>query len=442
MLTGLRLKNFRSISDSGELRLANLTFLLGPNSSGKTSLIHALRVARQTVDSRDQQVSLVLQGSYVDLGTYSDLAYQHDTNLPLNIEFSWHQPTTNIFRIGANRIANEFDLSRLMISTEFQYNRKTWETYPVLQEITNANGDFVAKKVRWNKRYSRFSLQINDNDQEPLAFTMPTGGKFYSLDLTAARLSDIRRHPSSELALWLFYSFAFDFERQMEKMFFLGPVRGETNRTYSGGVESPQDVGLRGETTAGALWWASRRAETRRTVLNSVNKWLQKLGVAREVSVQRIQATDFRLNVKDVETGIESNITDVGFGISQVLPVIVLPCMLGSDPTIIIEQPEIHLHPAAQLELGDFFVEMARGGKQFVIETHSEHIIRRVQTLVATGKITSDEIAIYYIEESKRGTRIRELPITDKGALENLPKGFFEHSATEAFRRVMTTVRG
>ena len=75
MLTGLRLKNFRSISDSGELRLANLTFLLGPNSSGKTSLIHALRVARQTVDSRDQQVSLVLQGSYVDLGTYSDLAW-------------------------------------------------------------------------------------------------------------------------------------------------------------------------------------------------------------------------------------------------------------------------------------------------------------------------------------------------------------------------------
>lgn len=434
MLTGLRLKNFRSISESGEVRLANLTFLLGPNSSGKTSLIHALRVARQTVDSRDQQVSLVLQGSYVDLGTYSDLAYQHDTNLPLNIEFSWQQ-SPHLFRFGANRIAKEFDLSHLMISTEFQYNRKTWETYPVLQRITNANGDFVAEKVRRNKLYSRFSLQIND--QEPLAFTMPTGGKFYSLDLTAARLSDIRRHPSSELALWLFYSFAFEFEQQMEKMFFLGPVRGETNRTYSGGVESPQDVGLRGETTAGALWWASRRAETRRNVLNNVNNWLRKLGVARGVSVRRIQATDFRLNVTDVETGIESNITDVGFGISQVLPVIVLPCMLDSDPTIIIEQPEIHLHPAAQLELGDFFVEMAQGGKQFIIETHSEHIVRRVQTLVATGKITSKEIAIYYIEEGKKGTHIRELPITDEGVLENLPQGFFEHSTREVFRRAM-----
>ena len=438
MLTGLRLRNFRSISESGEVRLANLTFLLGPNSSGKTSLIHALRVARQTVDSRDQQVSLVLQGNYVDLGTYSDLAYQHDTNLPLNIEFSWQQPT-NLFRFGASRIAKEFDLSQLKISTEFQYNRKTWETYPVVQKITNANGDFAAEKVRRNKRYSRFSLQIND--QEPLAFTMPTGGKFYSLDLTAARLSDIRRHPSSELALWLFYSFAFEFEQQMEKMFFLGPVRGETNRTYSGGVESPQDVGLRGETTAGALWWASRRAETRRNVLNNVNSWLQKLGIAREVSVQRIQATDFRLNVTDVETGIESNITDVGFGISQVLPVIVLPCMLDSDPTIIIEQPEIHLHPAAQLELGDFFVEMAQGGKQFIIETHSEHIIRRVQTLVATGKITSEEIAIYYIDEGKGGTSIRELPITDEGVLENLPQGFFEHSAREVFQRAMTTMR-
>ena len=433
MLTAIRLKNFRSFSDSGTVRLGKLTVLLGPNSSGKTSLLHALRVTRQTVDSRDQRVSLVLQGKYVDLGTYSDLAYQHDTSLPLTIEVSWAQATAGPFRSGR---LSHLNLSELTLSVQFNYNRKTWETYPVSQIVKNKSSDFVATKTRTNKRYSRFSLRLNEASTEPIQFTMSTGGKFYDLGMLSPYRSSIRDHPDEELVQWLFYGLSFEFEMQMERMFFLGPVRGESERTYSGGVESPQDVGLRGEATAGALWWASRTAATRRMVLDNVNNWLRRLGVAQEVRVKRIQATDFRINVVDMDTKVQSNISDVGFGLSQVLPVIVLPCMLsGPDTTVIIEQPEIHLHPAAQLQLADFFVETVEDGKQFIIETHSEHLLRRLQTLVATNAIKAEDIAIHYVNESPDGTQIIELPVTEEGLLENLPKGFFEQGPQEAFRR-------
>lgn len=432
MFTAVHLQNFRSLADSGRMRLAPVTLLLGPNSAGKSSILAALKLAKQTVESRDIEGSLVLSGAYVDLGTYEDVVYRHLVSKNLAVTYEWHDR-----RFSGSTRPNHFAMT-----CEFGYNRKTWEVYPTRQEVRALDGSMWAVRTRRSATSSR--IEIGDRDGIALSnASRARRSKFYDFTLAASVLMRQQR------ALLLRESLitnvrlsAARFEVQFRNTFFLGPVRGDVARSYPGGTEVPSDVGLRGETTARALWSANRRKSERERVLGSVNKWLDRLGIAASIRVKRTDRTDFRLMVRDPETEIESNIVDVGFGVSQVLPVVVLGCLVPRNSTVVVEQPEIHLHPGAQLELGDFFSELAKEGKQFIIETHSEHLLRRVQSLVAEKKADPEMFAVHYVWEDSEGSHVTELPISADGTLQNLPPGFFEHAPREALRRVKAASAG
>jgi hypothetical protein len=126
---------------------------------------------------------------------------------------------------------------------------------------------------------------------------------------------------------------------------------------------------------------------------------------------------------------------DVGIGISQVLPVLVMA--YGSKQKILaMEQPEIHLHPALQAELGDVFIESALGERQntFILETHSEHLIHRLSRRIREGKISPDDIGVVYVEPLERGSRFVELSLDEDGDfIDEWPGGFFEESFKEKF---------
>lgn len=126
---------------------------------------------------------------------------------------------------------------------------------------------------------------------------------------------------------------------------------------------------------------------------------------------------------------------DVGIGISQVLPVLVMA--YGSrDKLLAMEQPEIHLHPALQAELGDVFIEAALGERRntFILETHSEHLILRLMRRIREGKISPDDIGVVFVEPLARGSRFIELRIDEEGDfIDEWPGGFFEESFHEKF---------
>jgi predicted ATPase len=124
--------------------------------------------------------------------------------------------------------------------------------------------------------------------------------------------------------------------------------------------------------------------------------------------------------------GVACNLRDVGIGVSQVLPVLVVAHFAPPGSTIILEEPEIHLHPLAQSVLAELFVTLsAERGVQFIVETHSEHLFRRMQTLVAKQQVQPDQAAMYFVERDGPHAKLRELNLDDYGRVKNWPEGFF-----------------
>jgi len=120
------------------------------------------------------------------------------------------------------------------------------------------------------------------------------------------------------------------------------------------------------------------------------------------------------------------SVTDVGFGVSQVLPVLVQVFYAPRRSTVILEQPEIHLHPAAQSELGDVLIAALKDNDvQLLVESHSEHLLRRLQRRIAEGAVNQDDVALYFIETQRGESTISQLTVDEYGNILNWPRDFF-----------------
>lgn len=154
------------------------------------------------------------------------------------------------------------------------------------------------------------------------------------------------------------------------------------------------------------------------TLKNKVNNWLKKFGV--QVNVEEFKEVINHLKVK--QNNLNLDITDVGFGISQILPVIIQGFLTSDNSTTIIEQPEIHLHPKMQADLADLFIDIVKNttSKKLIIETHSEYLLKRLRRRISEGKIDSKKVAICLIDpqQEEKGAQIKELKIQDKGFFE------------------------
>ena len=165
-----------------------------------------------------------------------------------------------------------------------------------------------------------------------------------------------------------------------------------------------------------------------------VARWLIQMGLISDFRVVPIGEgrKEYEVRVKVQHDSPEVLITEVGFGISQVLPVLVQCFYVSSNSILFFEQPEIHLHPSVQYHLGDLFIEAISAREkghdrniQIVVESHSEHLIRRIQRRIAEEVIKPKDVAIYFISLHKGLARIEELQIDLYGNIANWPDSFF-----------------
>jgi predicted ATPase len=154
---------------------------------------------------------------------------------------------------------------------------------------------------------------------------------------------------------------------------------------------------------------------------------LRELKLLYWLSIRKFAGGRFEPRVAVRSGGSWASLMDSGFGISQFLPIIVADLQLGKNSTLLVAQPEIHLHPSAQASLADYFIKGAsEKGKNYIIETHSEYILNRFRAAVTKRSIQQKDLAVYYFENDGRRSTKYDVEFTKKGQIKNAPKGFFD----------------
>lgn len=224
-----------------------------------------------------------------------------------------------------------------------------------------------------------------------------------------------------------------------ENIYYIGPLRERPSRIYEASSATPPDVGTRGEYAPDVIFQC-RSSDT----LAEVSRWLEHFDFASGVQCTIQGEGVFSLDVRRHSPGAPTiNFADTGFGMSQVLPLIVQSVYAPERSLIIAEQPEIHLNPRLQTKLADLFCDTAISGRSILVETHSEHVLLRLRLLVAQGKIPASDVALYYVEKQEQTCTVREVPIQPNGHIDagDWPRGFFDESLTQALELALSQAR-
>ena len=218
-----------------------------------------------------------------------------------------------------------------------------------------------------------------------------------------------------------------------------GERRARNNRVEAGLVSlgpirpTPKRVHLEDGASDEAALTLIRRLYRSDDLLAGVNTWLKRLEIPYSVAVDRLVSQKsgvehgYSFELTDTRTDVEVSLADVGYGVSQVLPIIT-ECIGSACKVICIEQPELHLHPRLAGNLAELLVEATVRGSQVIAETHSENILLRVQRLVRKGEIQPDDVAIICVDNvASVGASVRRLRLdNDGGLLDPWPTGFFD----------------
>jgi predicted ATPase len=231
---------------------------------------------------------------------------------------------------------------------------------------------------------------------------------------------------------------------------YLGPLRDDPKVVFAlpPDVER-RSVGVKGEYTAAVLTERGddkitmplpptkgngTKFHTKQATLGeAVVIWLRHMGLVDNVSTRELAKIGYELMVEPAGLGKPLDLMNVGVGVSQVLPTLVMSLIAPEGATLVFEQPELHLHPKVQSILGDFLLGISAMGKQCIVETHSEHLINRVRRRIAEseGEEVMRLVRIYFAEKPETMTKIIPVEPNEYGAIPDWPEGFFDEVANE-----------
>ncbi|MES9906447.1 MAG: DUF3696 domain-containing protein [Sedimenticola sp.] len=438
MLKNLRIQHFKGWKDTGEIRMAPITLFFGANSSGKSSIGQFLMMLKQTVESPDRKAVFYPGGknSAVQLGSYQEMVFHRNPESRISFAYRWSLSESLKFKDPLS--TQMFSGDNLSFDAEVGLGDKEQHTL-VLDHL-------------------KYELMEGDGTNLSIGMKRKSDTKSqYKVDATNYKLKRKQGRGWSPGAPVRFYGFPdevvayhqnADFVQELnlrhEMLFrslcYLGPLRTKVERLYSWTGIEPESVGYTGENTVAAILAARSRKISlgyRRPAKpfgEIIAIKLKEMSLIEEFRVNPIseQRQEYEVKVRTKGSKDWVDLPDVGFGISQVLPVLVQCFYAPVGSIILMEQPEIHLHPSAQSALADVMIDVINSREngadrniQLVIETHSEHFLRRLQRRIAEDSVPQEKVSAYFANITKTPATLEPLQIDIFGNIQNWPPNFF-----------------
>lgn len=434
MLSKVKLQNFKCIENT-EIEFAPLTVFLGENGTGKSSVIEALSFLKQ---GRGRNVNNAYNQELVKLGGFKDMVYKGEEERWCSIRMNVKPSEEEI------RILRDSDLPpecTVEGYTELGYELSIRGLEEIKHKVITEGKTLIeVGKLREKGKLKDKVLQPQGNLRCSVSKELPAQGR------QPVQLSRIEgQGKSSSYAQEFFRAFFELITERLEDIYYISAVRGDLPRTGKFSRDTPfsqlksrgekEWVGVHGEYTLDLLSTIYKVAKPRRELKDKRDKiiyWAKEFGMS-EIEAGLTGETDatgaqISYTFVDPKLGVILNPASSGCGSKQLLPVITQ--IFHSDPesTIMIEEPETSFHIKAQRKLLEMFAEAVKERKQIILTTHSEHIPLALRTVIPSGKINSEDVAIYHFERDKQTgeAKAQRLPLSSKGEIKNWIPSYIE----------------
>ncbi len=427
----ITLENYRCFHTKQVARLAPLTLLVGNNSTGKTSLLAMIRVLWDCIYNQyDHRIPNFKEEPF-DMGSFDEIAHHRsersgpastfeagiDIDQGLGAKFVFGkegtipEPAKIHFADGDNWIERRYDneeKQKMRVGTR----KGTWEI-PVPRDVQGRAMPLLTSR-RLLPLISPGIFYPDDYTAKPHEFIQLDGAPPFS------------RMDADSIAGSRFW----DFRPAEERPYASAPVRSKPRRTYDPAILTPDSEGDHIPMLLANL--AVRDDDVWTNLKQKLERFGSDAGIFDEINVKRFGKSGsdpFQIHVRksgNKRKGPKQNLIDVGYGISQVLPILTELLSPDISRMALLQQPEVHLHPSAQAALGSLFCQVAGQGRQLVIETHSDHLIDRIRTDVRDGntKLQPEDVSILFFERNDLSVQIHSIRIDNLGNILDAPDNY------------------
>lgn len=490
-LKAFRVQNFMGFRDSGWIELRPITLLFGKNSAGKSALLKALRMLQQSLDTSPDEGPVILSsGIGVDLGTYRDVVHGHNERLRVAFGFrcevdkdllSYFKPPQEKLKFRLDRWSARRKLSSKEAWAELLQSRahpgemvspdEAWASLEIAFEPSEESG----RRLELRQLIVRAAWSRTEDSDDSLILFAEWEGLNYGWRLETDFLEDHRisyeNNPWSGMEGFitdqdpfpilpgsfepgilptedfdavrsLLHAFRGSLRTFLSGFHYVAPLRTSPERFYYlPALARPVQPGDGTEILRRFL--ALEGGEQWKQRLKQVNEMLGRFSFKLEPRHPRETSRKeygllFELMLTETNRGgVTANIQDTGFGWSQMLPLVITCALAEPGTTVLMEQPELHLHPGAQAMLGDVFLQATEQNIRFLIETHSEHILLRLQRRIRKSQMVSNDLNVIYVTRRNGKSRCHRLRVDRDGDfLDPWPEGFFEERFSELFGQI------
>lgn len=489
MLKSISLENYKCFKDETTIDIAPLTVLCGANSSGKSSILKSLLTLKQSVQSNNSEDYLTLNGELADIGNFNDIMSRCSSNnisdtfegLQLEDIKSKVISFENTFRINNYRNKNIGKYIPYQDAASYKELRRLYNkehspinSFEITLKLNISLPDDVAddsfSKFIYSNHLVKYKINIKLFDINNCEITRRSGVIEYENNIlhyeniptnnsisekghlkckcsfSSLKINNIYSNFFEDYKSVLYNIMAISkiASNQFLGINYIAPLRNNPERDYFIKGNS-NTVGIYGEFTPTIIAKNVNEDISTETFppifedcflkhdMESINFFHLLLQWTDYFNFGSLTLNGTNGHI-DLKIG-EQNIVDVGFGVSQVLPIIVQGLIMDKEQSLLLEQPEIHLHPKLQMRIADFFIAMAQSGRSLIIETHSDHIINRIvrRILEDDTNTINDLVHIYYLEKENKfeQTKITPIKIDSCRGIIDWPDGFFDQFPNE-----------